>query len=288
MSSMLSIIAGVLNATAVEFQLSGLSTPAATAARRLQTVSDPTYGPLVSSESISSADALANSILSSLVTDQSPTTSAGDGLSVTVAVVSSSTLSTSTTSSTLSNILSFSSTFGPRLLSATNDTSIALRRLQWSVNPYSFAVSSQYVSTGVVTVDVLDSTGAAIHLPADTAPSTLQLFNADTGSDTTAVSTLQCSYFDLSSEEWLQDGVILIGYDSTTLNPICGTLHLTDFAGVQLPAFSSAEVGTSVALRMRYGVWMWCGGGNGSQQGMSWLRDLDAHGCCTRLPCIDQ
>jgi hypothetical protein len=93
-------------------------------------------------------------------------------------------------------------------------------------------------------VSLFDSDGVPIMLSGLDEPI---VFGLDTPAILAQFATLtdgfRCVYFDSSSNDWSIRGVALIGFglDGT---PFCGSLHLTDFAGM-LPAANQTTSGPS-------------------------------------------
>ncbi len=194
---------------------------------------------LVLSEVQRTARSLAQDMMVGLGVDEPALTVVGDGLSITVALLPS----LEANELGASSLLSFSPSLGPRVRSTVNGT-VALRRMQWSVNPYDFVTTSRFVATGVVSVDVLDAYGTPVRLTSVGSPSTLTLPRQATP---TSARARQCAYFDHDQQQWAQQGVVLIGYDAISASPVCATLHFTEFAGMQLPpAVDTSPVSTRV------------------------------------------
>jgi hypothetical protein len=190
---------------------------------------------------------LSTTILRDALAGEEPITSEGGGLTVTVGVVSLEEEGTD-----LGSLLSLGSTVRPRLRSLVNST-VILRRLLWNVNPYAFAPTSALVTSGVVTVEVLDMQGRPLSVGSDAVePSTFALsldggagFGAALGS--TPGMAPQCAYFDVLSGAWVQQGVVLMGFDTASGVPLCATLHFTDFAGLAVPGALAASVYHGIA-----------------------------------------
>jgi hypothetical protein len=104
--------------------------------------------------------------------------------------------------------------------------------LSWHTNPFAFALSSPQVSTGVVSVSLFDADGVPIAISGLDDP---VVFALDTPGILAQFATLtdgfRCAYFDSSKNDWSIRGVAFIAFQSDG-TPLCGSLHLTDFAGM--------------------------------------------------------
>lgn len=207
-----------VNATASGRRLSSSSVDAATAA----------------------AAALAASLAASGVEGESQTVSEPVSTGITVSVQSG-------PSSTLS-LFSLPDSAGLDIY-----TAITQQVISYNTDPFTTALSTEYVSTGVVSVTVFDSSGNPIALSGLDTPvvidmSAFESTLASSSSLTASTDGFWCGYYDSGANAWSMQGVALVSFSSQL--PVCASVHLTNFVGLsavptQLLNFSSPVVTSS-------------------------------------------
>ena len=113
-------------------------------------------------------------------------------------------------------------------------TQLTEQIVSYNTNPFTYALSGEYVSTGVVSVSVFDSNGNPVSVSGLDTPVVFDLASSTTASTNELVSLsegFRCGYYNATLGAWTMTGVALVGYDTNDL-PVCGTLHLSDFVGL--------------------------------------------------------
>jgi hypothetical protein len=143
---------------------------------------------------------------------------------------------------------------------------VVVRGTRWVVNPYSYALSSSFVRTSVVSVDLFDVSGRLLRVRHDNVPAAFTIDVAPSTRLTVANRELRCSYFDTTAGAWSGSGVVLVDFDVATSAPICASTHYTDFAGLLVPspnasvvsvAASNASLGVMYVSPRVARLWWW-------------------------------